>query len=170
MVSRQRRNVPIAGVVVLLAFVVGYFLPDLLGGSAASDDARVVGASAPVSAAVVSATGQPARPEPPTAVPTPSSAGAPPAGAAPSPAPRASAGPIVTATVAPAGATATPTAPPPTATPRTHVVQAGDNLWDIAERYGVTVEAIVDANRLSNPEALKLDQKLIIPTPAARSE
>lgn len=32
----------------------------------------------------------------------------------------------------------------------TYVVQRGDNLWDIANRFGTTVEAIMELNRLSS--------------------
>ncbi|MBL8147343.1 MAG: LysM peptidoglycan-binding domain-containing protein [Anaerolineae bacterium] len=44
-----------------------------------------------------------------------------------------------------------------------HVVQAGDVLVNIANRYGTTVSAIVQANNLSNPNALQIGQELIIP-------
>jgi len=45
----------------------------------------------------------------------------------------------------------------------THVVQNGDTLWVIASKYDVSVDAVVAANRLTNPDALKLGQRLIIP-------
>jgi len=44
-----------------------------------------------------------------------------------------------------------------------HVVQFGDTLTHIAERYGVTVEAIMQANQLDNPNTLTVGQSLIIP-------
>jgi LysM repeat protein len=44
-----------------------------------------------------------------------------------------------------------------------HVVASGDTLWGISEQYSTTVEAIVSANNLTNPEDLQLDQELIIP-------
>jgi LysM repeat protein len=44
-----------------------------------------------------------------------------------------------------------------------HVVANGDTLWGISERYSTTVDAIVSANNLANPEDLQLDQELIIP-------
>lgn len=47
----------------------------------------------------------------------------------------------------------------------TYVVQSGDILWDIAERFGTTVEAIAEANNLENPADLAIDQVLIIPPP-----
>jgi hypothetical protein len=48
-----------------------------------------------------------------------------------------------------------------------HVVASGDTLWGISETYGTTVDAIVSANNLANPEDLQLDQELIIPPPEA---
>ncbi|NDJ52985.1 MAG: LysM peptidoglycan-binding domain-containing protein [Chloroflexi bacterium] len=45
-----------------------------------------------------------------------------------------------------------------------HVVQFGDTLGVIAERYGVRVEAIVEANNLPNENVLVVGQSLIIPT------
>ncbi len=47
----------------------------------------------------------------------------------------------------------------------THVVQQGETLYSIAQRYGVTVQAIVDANqgRIPNPNLLSPGQELIIP-------
>jgi len=65
--------------------------------------------------------------------------------------------------------TKTPTATrvPPTATkppPVTYVVQFGDNLTLIAEKFRVSIEAIVIANGLSDSELIREDQILIIPT------
>ena len=51
----------------------------------------------------------------------------------------------------------------PTATPRTHVVQASQNLTVIARQYGVTVEAIIQANNLTNPNRIEAGMILIIP-------
>ncbi len=45
-----------------------------------------------------------------------------------------------------------------------HTVQAGETLWDIAQAYGITVDSIVSANDLSNPNRLKVGQKLEILT------
>lgn len=46
------------------------------------------------------------------------------------------------------------------------VVRAGDTLSKIARAYGVAVEAIVKANKLRDPDALRVGQTLIIPLPA----
>lgn len=45
----------------------------------------------------------------------------------------------------------------------TYRVQSGDTLSDIASRFGVTVHAIVNANEIANPRALRAGQKLTIP-------
>lgn len=44
-----------------------------------------------------------------------------------------------------------------------YTVQAGDTLFSIATRYGVTVDAIAAANGLANPEQIAVGQILIIP-------
>jgi len=51
----------------------------------------------------------------------------------------------------------------------TYVVQSGDMLSAIAERYSVSVEAIVQVNNIPNPDALEVGQILILPvvTPQA---
>lgn len=52
----------------------------------------------------------------------------------------------------------------PTAVPaRTHTVQAGETLTSIAQQYGVTVQAIVAANEISNPDRVTVGTTLIIP-------
>ncbi len=60
-------------------------------------------------------------------------------------------------------AVAEPTAQPVEET--THVVKDGEVLGAIASQYGVTVDAIVKANNLSDPNSLSIGQKLIIPPP-----
>lgn len=85
-------------------------------------------------------------------------------------------------------ATFTPTIPPvtagdaaaqsdaaaPTATPapatgeaEVYVVQAGDSLSTIADRFGVTIAAIVAANDLANPDFVFSGQRLVIPQAGA---
>ena len=54
-----------------------------------------------------------------------------------------------------------PTTPPGEG--REHVVQKGDTLTTIAKAYGVSVEDLKKANNLSNPNDLKIGQKLTIP-------
>jgi LysM repeat protein len=45
----------------------------------------------------------------------------------------------------------------------THTIQRGDTLYGIALRYGTTVQAIVNANGLANPNLIYAGQTLIIP-------
>jgi len=47
--------------------------------------------------------------------------------------------------------------------PIIHVVQKGESLWVIAQKYGVTVQAIADANNIEDKSMIKINQKLIIP-------
>jgi len=44
-----------------------------------------------------------------------------------------------------------------------YTVMAGDNLWSIALEFGVTVEALMEANGLSEDTILDIGQELIIP-------
>ena len=56
----------------------------------------------------------------------------------------------------------------PTAEPaqeRIHVVKSGDTVSGIAAQYGVSIQAIIDANNLENPNNLSIGQELIIPPP-----
>jgi LysM repeat protein len=56
---------------------------------------------------------------------------------------------------------------PPTATPSgetvVHTVQSGETLSGIAAQYGVSMQAIVDANGITDPGHIVTGQKLIIP-------
>ena len=52
----------------------------------------------------------------------------------------------------------------PTAEPPIYVVQPGDTLYSIAQRFGSTVEAIVAANDIADPSLINVGQRLIIPT------
>jgi LysM repeat protein len=62
----------------------------------------------------------------------------------------------------PVSATLTPQ--PGASTPfHTHIVVAGDTLSGIAKEYGTTVEAIVEANGITNPSLIVVGQVLNIP-------
>lgn len=52
---------------------------------------------------------------------------------------------------------------------RTHIVVAGDTLSGIAKEYGTTVEAIMEANDLSDASLIIIDQVLSIPVGEAGS-
>ena len=54
---------------------------------------------------------------------------------------------------------ATPTPPPPV----TYTVQAGDTLSAIAQQHDVSMEALVAANDLPDPDVLQIGQVLMIP-------
>jgi murein DD-endopeptidase MepM/ murein hydrolase activator NlpD len=68
-----------------------------------------------------------------------------------------------------ASPTLTDSPPEPTPTPTfptegaLYTVVAGDTLFDIAQRFGVTVEAIVAVNHIQDPTAISVGQVLIIP-------
>jgi LysM repeat protein len=51
-----------------------------------------------------------------------------------------------------------------TVTPATYVVQSGETLGAIAQRYNVSVEALMAANNLSDPNLLHVGQTLVIPS------
>lgn len=65
--------------------------------------------------------------------------------------------------------TPTPDNPHPIPTLRTeplaYIVQPGDTLGTIAQRYGVSLEEVVSANALKNPDILEVGQQLTIPVP-----
>ncbi|HEU5138639.1 MAG TPA: LysM peptidoglycan-binding domain-containing protein [Bacillales bacterium] len=44
------------------------------------------------------------------------------------------------------------------------VIQGGETLWALAQRYGVSVESIVEANDIPNPDRLVVGQALVVPT------
>ena len=52
----------------------------------------------------------------------------------------------------------------PTPEPPVYVVQRGDSLSLIAQRFGTTVGAIVAANNIANPSLIVTGQRLVIPT------
>ena len=72
------------------------------------------------------------------------------------------------ATETPLLASPTPTATlvaTPTATPgvTVYIVSFGDTLFSIAQAYGVSWEALAEANRLSYPYTIYVGQELVIP-------
>ena len=62
--------------------------------------------------------------------------------------------------------TETPTPrPPKKPTAQVYIVQPGDTLSKIAERFGVTIDALTKTNMIVNPDALQVNQELTIPVP-----
>lgn len=139
---RQHSSYALAFLVVLLVLVVGIFygLSWALGSISA-------GGASPTSTAG------------PFAVSTPPAS--PPAAPAVSPSPAAR-------EAVPSPAPATPPAqatPEPSPEPRTYVVKAGDTPAIIARQFGVSVEALMRANNITDPRALRVGQRLVIPEP-----
>jgi LysM repeat protein len=114
----------------------------------------------------------PAATLPPTITPTPPAATAAPEQATAAPDQPTAAPTEPPPTAAPPD---TPTPPVPTATPapdgeRTHVVQAGENLYRIGLQYGLSWVAIAEYNGITDPNAITVGQELRIPpspTPTA---
>jgi murein DD-endopeptidase MepM/ murein hydrolase activator NlpD len=52
---------------------------------------------------------------------------------------------------------------PENAEPIVYTAKAGDNLWNISRKYGVSMEVIVSVNNLKEKDLLSLGQKLEIP-------
>ena len=87
--------------------------------------------------------------------------------------PHPSASPTASAGASGSVPTATPGTPTevPVATPQTYVVQAGDTMSKIAKRFGVPLQALVDANKATvpNPDKVVIGQQVIIPVVAPTS-
>lgn len=45
-----------------------------------------------------------------------------------------------------------------------YVVQVGDSLWKIAQKYGTTMEKIIACNELADPRLIRPGQEILIPT------
>ncbi|WP_373894906.1 LysM peptidoglycan-binding domain-containing protein [Virgibacillus natechei] len=48
---------------------------------------------------------------------------------------------------------------------RIHVVERGESLWAVTQRYGANINQIVLVNQLDNPDVLVVGQALVIPEP-----
>ncbi|MCL4371178.1 MAG: LysM peptidoglycan-binding domain-containing protein [Chloroflexi bacterium] len=56
-----------------------------------------------------------------------------------------------------------PEAPAAAAQATTYTIEPGDTLKDIAARFGMTLEALLKANKLELPDAIEIGQKIAIP-------
>lgn len=76
--------------------------------------------------------------------------------------------PAPTAAPVPAPTIAAPVPVPTTAAPAssslTYTIQSGDTLAAIADRFNVSVDDIVSANSIDNPDVISVGQQLTIPT------
>lgn len=45
-----------------------------------------------------------------------------------------------------------------------YVVEAGDSLWKIAQKFGTTIEKIIACNELADPRLIRPGQEILIPT------
>lgn len=141
-------------------------LPWLIAGVALFTVAAVggFGAAYLLSSGQAVATVDPARLPTPTPAPTPTPGPATPTPATPA-ATATTTGPSAPPSTTPA-ASASPTEPSgPSPSPISYVVQRGDRLANIADQFGVTVEAIVQFNNLDNPDHIEVGQVLLIPLP-----
>jgi|GEM_PF-348167 len=54
--------------------------------------------------------------------------------------------------------------PNPQQTPyQRHIVQRGDSLWNISQKFGIPLDVLIKANKLNNPNMIYPGQELIIP-------
>jgi LysM repeat protein len=88
---------------------------------------------------------------------------------APVVAPTFTATPAGAASPAPAQEQSTPIATLAPGAEEIYVVQAGDSLLAIAGRYGISMQTIMDANNLTNPDFVFSGQRLVIPRADAAS-
>ena len=77
---------------------------------------------------------------------------------------------VITPSSTASGPTETPVAATPTATPSEckptdYEVLDGDTLAGLAETFGVTIDAIIEASDLENPDVLAIGDPLTIPCP-----
>jgi LysM repeat protein len=80
--------------------------------------------------------------------------------------------PVPTETPTPLPPSATPTitlTPEPSLTPTpegplTYIVEEGDTLFSISQQFGVTMDVLITANNLANPDNIPVGTELIIPS------
>jgi len=70
-------------------------------------------------------------------------------------------------TIPSAGAASAPTYSPASTAQSYHVVGSGENLFRVALRYGISVQALAAANNITNVSQVYVGQRLIVPGRAA---
>ncbi len=68
----------------------------------------------------------------------------------------------------PPSVTPTPTDSMPTPNPQTYIVQSGDTLQSVAERFDITLKDLVSKNQILYPNKIRAGQKLELPQPGER--
>lgn len=48
---------------------------------------------------------------------------------------------------------------------QTHVIQPGDTLYDISNKYSVSISTLLDFNNIENPRKIQVGQKIVYPQP-----
>jgi LysM repeat protein len=123
------------------------------------------GAAYLVTTAQAVPTVDPGRLATPTPAPTPTAATTPSPASTASPTPSPTATPALSPSPSPSAGGTPSASPSPSATPLAYVVKKGDRLNDIAARFGVSADAIVALNHLSDPNHIEIGQVLLIPVP-----
>lgn len=126
-----------------------------IGGVAVASGIVGDGLGGPGGAAPTSAPPSPTASVAPSATPSPTPSATPTATATPTPTASPTPAPTAEPTVAP-----TPPPPPPQ---QTYVVQEGDTLAAVAERFGTSVSALQSANGIEDPDEIIIGQVLVIP-------
>jgi LysM repeat protein len=75
--------------------------------------------------------------------------------------------PIPVPPAPPPGRTTVQPTVPPAAGATEHSIAKGESFFVLAQKYGVTVKAIADANPTVDPRRLQIGQKIYIPAPSA---
>lgn len=64
--------------------------------------------------------------------------------------------------------TATP-APSPGCTPSLYIVEAGDLLSTVAIDFDISLDDLIEANDIADPDLIQIGQELVIPCPEAEA-
>jgi LysM repeat protein len=147
--ARQARSGPLAAVGAAAA-ILG------IGGVALATGMLDPGSGAPADQLATSPDASPTATPTERPTPTPSPTASPSPTAVPTPVPE----PTIAPTPAPTPIPTVAATPPPQ---QTYVVQQGDTLSLIAQRFGTTVQAIQAANGIADPNEIFVGQVLVIP-------